>query len=147
MKNFLKSSHATFLLSVLFLFISAQTTGNRLAFLCDDESDTETMGGAYATFAGKFGGDITKKELMHNTEVGVAGCTAGSLIYTFSLHVNVESEGKSDVFKGTSHELTTDMLKSLRSLKHGDSFEFKRIKAQLPEGSKIDVLGRIFIVV
>ena len=146
MKNFLKSSHAAILCG-LFLFISTQTVGNGLTILCDSESDTEIAGGAYATFGGKFGGDITSKDLMFNSEVGVAGCAAGSLIYTFNLHVNFESEGKSDVFKGTSNSLTTDMLKSLRSLKQGDTFELKNIKAHLPSGSEIDVIGRIFTVV
>jgi len=145
MKNFLKSSLAAFLLSVLFLFISAPTTGSGLTLLCDGESDTEFMGGAYATFAGKFGGDITQKELILNSEVGVAGCAVGSLIYKFSLHVS--SDNKTRVFKGTSHLLTRDMLKSLRSLKQGDTFEFKGIKGHLPSGSEIEVLGRIFTVV
>ncbi len=144
MKNFLKSSHAAILCG-LFLFISTQTVGNGLTILCDSESDTEIAGGAYATFAGKFGGDITSKDLMFNSEVGVAGCAAGSLIYKFSLHVN--SDGKSKVFKGTSHVLTDEMLKSMRSLKQGGTFEFKDIKAHLPSGSDIDVLGRTFIVV
>ncbi|MCH8231530.1 MAG: hypothetical protein IIB82_02615 [Bacteroidetes bacterium] len=144
MKNFLKSSHAAILCG-LFLFISTQTVGNGLTILCDSESDTEIAGGAYATFGGKFGGDITSKDLMFNSEVGVAGCAAGSLIYKFSLHVN--SDGKSKVFKGTSHVLTDEMLKSMRSLKQGGTFEFKDIKAHLPSGSDIDVLGRTFIVV
>ena len=144
MKNFLKSSHAAILCG-LFLFISTQTVGNGLTILCDSESNTEISGGAYDTFAGKFGGDITRKDLMFNSEVGVAGCAAGSLIYKFSLHVN--SDGKSKVFKGTSHVLTDEMLKSMRSLKQGGTFEFKDIKAHLPSGSDIDVLGRTFIVV
>lgn len=113
MKNFLKSSHAAILCG-LFLFISTQTVGNGLTILCDSESDTEIAGGAYATFGGKFGGDITSKDLMFNSEVGVAGCAAGSLIYKLSLHVN--SDGKSKVFKGTSHVLTDEMLKSMRLL-------------------------------
>ena len=75
MKNFLKSSHAAILCG-LFLFISTQTVGNGLTILCDSESDTEIAGGAYATFGGKFGGDITSKDLMFNSEVGVAGCAA-----------------------------------------------------------------------
>lgn len=146
MKNFLKSSHAAILCS-LFLFISAYASGNGLTNNRDGESDIEIAGGAYATFAGKFGGDITRKDLMLNSEVGVAGCAAGSLIYTFSLHINFESEGKSDVFKGTSHLLTTDMLKNLRSLRQGDTFEFKDLRAHLPSGSEIDVIGRIFTIV
>lgn len=144
MKNFLKSSHAAILCG-LFLFISTQTVGNGLTILCDSESDTEIAGGAYATFGGKFGGDITSKDLMFNSEVGVAGCAAGSLIYKFSLHVN--SDGKSKVFKGTSHVLTDEMLKSMRLLKQGGPFEFKDLKANLPSGSDIDVIGRIFTVV
>lgn len=102
-------------------------------------------GGAYATFAGKFGGEISHNELIKNSKVGVAGCAEGSLIFKFNLTIN--SKDKSKEFSGTSHKLTDDMLKSLRLLKKGDSFEFKKIRAQLPTGGKIDVVGRIFTIV
>ena len=102
-------------------------------------------GGAYATFAGKFGGEVNRNDLLKNNEVGVAGCSTGSRIYTFELHVNFASS--STKYDGESHELTSEMLTSLRSLKAGENFEFKKIKARLPQGGKVDVVGRVFKVV
>ena len=105
---------------------------------------TET-GGAYATMAGKFGGELTKKEIQQCKEVGVAGCAEGSKIYKFDLYIY--SGGKTTRFSGSSNVLTTDISGKLNALKKGDSFEFKRIKAHLPNGNSVDVVGRKFVIV
>ena len=105
----------------------------------------DLTGGAYLTFAGKFGGEVDRNVLNETSQVGVAGCAAGSQIFKYTLHIN--ANGRKSVFKGESHLLTDEILTSLRSLKKGDKFEFKEIRAQLPSGSKVDVLGRVFTVV
>ena len=103
------------------------------------------VGGAYLTFADKFGGEINREELRSTTELGVAGCAAGSKIYTFKLVI--KSSGNIKRFSGESYVLSSEILKSLKSLQPGDSFEFTEIKAHLPTGSRIDALGRLFTVV
>jgi hypothetical protein len=140
MKMIMKSVMVVFFLAAVMQFAEAKGACFPLA-----EQNNLSIGGAYATFADKFGGEINKTELMQNSKVGVAGCAEGSLIFTFDLMVH--SEGNSEVFSGKSHQLTEDMLKSLRALSKGDSFEFKEVKAQLPTGGKVDVLGRIFTIV
>lgn len=105
----------------------------------------EMLGGAYLTFAGKFGGEINQEELESNTELGIEGCAHGSKIYAFNLEIR--SGGKLKKVKGESYRLTKEVLKSLRDLKVGDTFEFKEIKAHLPGGGKIDAIGRVFTIV
>ncbi len=102
-------------------------------------------GGAYLTFAGKFGGEINKSELSSTTELGIAGCAVGSKIYDFSLKINFGGETVS--FKGDTYVLSKEILKNLRELTPVDTFEFTEIKAYLPSGSKIDALGRIFTII
>ena len=142
MKMIMKSVTVVFFLVAVMQFAEAKSDCIKLA---KQNSIVDTSGGAYATFADKFGGEINRTELRQNSKVGVAGCAAGSLIFTFDLIVH--GGEKPVVFSGESHELTEDMLKSLRGLKKGDSFEFKKIKAQLPTGGEVDVLGRIFTIV
>ena len=103
------------------------------------------VGGAYLTFAGKFGGEISQEELASTTELGIEGCARGSRIYAFNLEI--KSGGKVKKVKGESYKLTHEVLKTLSELKAGDTFEFKEIKAHLPTGGKIDAIGRVFTVV
>jgi hypothetical protein len=105
-----------------------------------------TMGGAYLVFAGKNGGDITKRELRGQTELGVEGCAKGSRVFSFSLEVN--RDGKTQKMQAKSNVLSQDMITALASLDTGDSFEFKSMKAYLPNGKDVvDVHGRKFVVV
>ena len=108
--------------------------------------ESETIGGAYLTFADKFGGTVTQNDLRKTDEIGVAGCAKGSWIYTFNLKIT--KNGKRISYKGTSPQLTKEMLKQLRSLSKGDEFVFKKVKAYLPDGkSEVDVWGKKFTVV
>ena len=90
-----------------------------------EASFTEDLGGAYL----------------------VAGCAKGSQIFSFRL--NVYRNGKRTTFQGeNSNELSLEMRESLAKLKPGDSFEFKQIKAYLPNGrDKVDVFAKRFKLV
>ena len=85
------------------------------------------VGGAYIFFAGKYGGEITKQEIVGQTEVLVEGCARGSRIIKFTLEVT--KGGKTSSFKTDSNVLTTEMRNKLNSLSKGDTFEFKDAKA------------------
>lgn len=103
-------------------------------------------GGAYVVFAGKFGGEITRKEIENNSEVKVDGCAKGSRVFQFTLHIT--KNGKTSVLKGQSSLLTDEMIAQLKSLSKGDSFEFQNTKARLSNSNDVvDVHGRKFIVV
>jgi hypothetical protein len=104
------------------------------------------VGGAYLVFAGKNGGKIEKKELASQTELKVDGCAKGSRIFTFSLEVN--KGGKKSMLNADSNVLTREMISRLQNLSPGDSFEFKSIRAYLPNGKDVvDVHGERFVVV
>ena len=105
----------------------------------------EVLGGAYLTYADKFGGEISNEELRTTTELGIAGCAVGSKIYAFNLVV--KANGKTRRFVRKSYVLSKEILKSLQSLKPGDTFKFTEIRVTLPSGSKIDALGRTFTIV
>jgi len=103
-------------------------------------------GGAYVVFAGKFGGDITRKEIESNTEVKVEGCAKGSRIFQFTL--SVTKGGKTTTLTNKSNLLTDEMTAQLKSLSKGDSFEFQQTKAYLPNSKDVvDVHGKKFVVV
>jgi hypothetical protein len=110
-------------------------------------TDIETAyGGAYVVFAGKFGGDITRKEIESNSEVKVEGCAKGSRIFKFTL--SVTKNGKTSTLTNKSNFLTGEMAAQLKSLSKGDSFEFQQTKAYLPNSKDVvDVHGKKFVVV
>ncbi len=103
-------------------------------------------GGAYVVFAGKFGGDITRKEIESHSEVKAEGCAKGSRIFQFTL--SVTKNGKTRTLTNKSNLLTDEMATQLKSLSKGDSFEFKQTKAYLPNSKDVvDVHGKRFVVV
>lgn len=119
--------------------VPATTTGPEAATEAD-------YGGAYVVFAGKFGGDITRKEIESNTEVKVEGCAKGSRIFQFTL--SVTKGGKTSTLTNKSNLLTDEMAAQLKSLSKGDSFEFQQTKAYLPNSKDVvDVHGKKFVVV
>lgn len=121
--------------AVLHNVTSQESMGSEIAF-----------GGAYIMFAGKFGGEITKREIEEQTAVSVDGCATGSRIFKFTL--DVTKDGKMTSLEGGSSVLTKEMLSSLRSLSKGDEFEFRKPKAYLPNGKDVvDVQGKKFVVV
>ena len=111
------------------------------------ETDIEAAyGGAYVVFAGKFGGDVTRKEIESNTEVKVEGCVKGSRIFQFTL--SVTKSGKTSTLTNQSNVLTDEMAAQLKSLSKGDSFEFQQTKAYLHNSKDVvDVHGKKFVVV
>ena len=106
----------------------------------------DTYGGAYCVFANKFGGEISKKDLLDNSELEIFGCAAGSKIFQYTL-VITKSRQKS-TYQGKLKLLTDSMLAKLRSLSAGDEFIFNDMRAHLPNGNgNVDVMGKKFIVV
>ncbi len=103
-------------------------------------------GGAYLLFAGKFGGEISRKEIAGHSEVRVDGCAKGSQIFQFTLHIT--KGGNTVALKSKSNVLTADMIAKLKSLSKGDYFEFRNTKAHLPNGKDVvNVHARRFYVV
>ena len=104
------------------------------------------VGGAYLVFAGKYGGEITQQEMQGQTSLGVDGCAKGSRIFQFTLAVT--KGGKAFSYQASSNVLTKEMISQLRSLSANDEFEFKNMKAYLPNGKDVvDVHGKKFTVV
>jgi len=122
---------------------SEKTEQNSLTIV----KSTSKFGGAYLTFAGKFGGVVNKNHIKRTTKLGVDGCASGSLITKYTLKIKRQKK-KTQVFEGKSHLLTNEIKTALMSLTSGDSFEFSRVTAQLPRGGgKIDVAAKTFLVV
>ncbi len=123
--------------------VSAKELSNPAAECTMEEAG---LGGAYLLFCGKFGGDLTPKQIAKETKLGVDGCAAGSKIFQFTLYI--KKNGRSTKYVGKSNELTEEMHNALKSLKPGDQFSFKHVKAQLPrKGGEVDVWAKPFFVV
>jgi hypothetical protein len=124
---------------------------NRPDVLPDDQMSASGLneiyyGGAYVIFAGKFGGEITKKEITEHKSLKVDGCAVGSRIFKFTL--DITHDGKTTSLQTESDKLTKDMLTHLNALQVGDEFEFRKTQAYLPNGKDVvDVMGRKFVVV
>jgi hypothetical protein len=109
-------------------------------------SATATVGGAYLLFAGRFGGEVSKKEIAEQKELAVEGCAKGSRIFQYTLVVTKGNQ--TFTYKASSNALTMEMQAKLKSLAAGDSFEFTQIKAYLPDGKDVvDVHGKKFNVI
>jgi len=142
MKN--KIKHLLYL-TLMLLPASFLVSFSVLATIPETAIETD-YGGAYLVFAGKFGGDITRKEIESNTEVKVEGCAKGSRIFQFTL--SVTKNGKTTTLTNKSNLLTDEMATQLKSLTKGDSFEFQQTKAYLANSKDVvDVHGRKFVVV
>jgi hypothetical protein len=106
----------------------------------------KAIGGAFLVFAGKHGGEIKKSELNGNSVLGVEGCAKGSRIFKFTLEIT--KSGVLTTMQADSNVLTSEMMAKLKSLSPGDSFEFKEMKAYMPNGKDVvDVHGQKFVVV
>jgi hypothetical protein len=104
-----------------------------------------TLGGAYATFAGKFGGDLTQKEIDTTTKIGIAGCASGSVILKYTIQFT--TGGNKIKLDGESEDLTEEMIDTIKGLVKGDTFVFINMRAKLPTGGKVDVMSRTFTIV
>ncbi len=104
------------------------------------------IGGAYLTFADKFGGEVSQHDLVKHQRVEVSGCAKGSKIFQFTIYIT--KKGKTTSLQTKSSNLTDEMLTALRTLSKGDEFEFKKVKAYLPNGKDVvDVWAKKFVVV
>ncbi|HZV69415.1 MAG TPA: hypothetical protein VFG10_07725 [Saprospiraceae bacterium] len=104
-----------------------------------------TFGGAYLYFAGKYGGEIKKKDLAGQKELKVEGCAKGSKIISYTLEIN--KRGTKSAFSGRSNVLSDEMVTKLQGLEPGDTFEFKEVKATMPNTKDVvDVHGQKFVV-
>lgn len=136
MKNSFKTLIALLLVIIAVVRLDASTNADFIKL---------KLGGAYCTIADKFGGETTLKELQNIKQIGIAGCAQGSKIYSFALEIT--KNGRVSTFNGSSHKLTQQILNNLKSLKSGDSFVFRKMKAHLPNGENVDVMGKPFVVV
>jgi len=126
-------------------FASSVVASVKMQFIPFITSES-SYGGAFLVFAGKNGGNIKMSELQGQTKLGVEGCAKGSRIFSFALEVN--AGGKVRTFKAESNDLTNEMVTMLKGLHAGDSFEFKSMKAYLPDSKDVvDVHGNKFVVV
>jgi len=132
------------LISALFLvaFTTNKSDKNNSAI----EIAAIKIGGAYLTFAGEFGGEITLERMSTTNKLGVAGCAAGSLITKFTLKIKRQHK-RVETFKGTSHLLNEQLKSVLKELKSGDTFEFSKVSAKLPTGNSVNVVCRTFRVI
>ncbi len=133
------------LATILLTSFSFQESHAHVVSDLDVSPDVEIAGGAYLVFAGKFGGELTKKDIAATKALSVEGCAKGSVIYKFDLKVT--KNGKTKSYHGTSDELTREMHKALKELESGDEFTFKKVKARLPKEGTVDVWGKKFTVV
>lgn len=135
---FMKNLRSFLLSALLILSMSS--------FVVAPQPEAELPGGAYLTIAGKFGGDISKKDVLKTKELAVDGCAVGSKIFTYSIDIN--KGGEISTFKAESNFFTKEIIMKMKELNTGDSFEFKKIKAYLPNGKdQVDVHSKKFTVV
>ncbi len=100
-----------------------------------NERASVPYGGAFVLFAGKFGGEITKKEIENQTEIVVDGCARGARIFEMTL--SITKSGQTTTLTATSSLLTAQMRTQLKNLNKGDAFEFQRTKAYLSGGNEV----------
>jgi hypothetical protein len=103
------------------------------------------VGGEYVVFAGKSSGNITKSDLVAQTEVRVDGCAKGYKITTFTLEITCGNT--KSTYTANSNQLTKEMKSKLQTLSKGDVLEFKLMKAMQDTGHLVDVHGNTFTVV
>ena len=132
---------ATILLTGLFY----QTANSHVSLDSKAAIDADIFGGAYLVFAGKFGGELTKKAIAETKSLSVEGCAKGSKIYTFDLKIT--KNGKTTTYHGKSDQLTQEMHAQLKQLSVGDEFTFKNTKARLPVEGTVDVWAKKFTIV
>ena len=137
---------STIYLALLLMFGLAPNLSASITDITEDISSLNVFyGGAYATFAGKLGGEISTKEIERFHTLEVSGCAVGSRVFQYTLHVT--RNGKTKKFSHNAPEFTKDMIDALCKLSSGDYFEFKSIKAHLPNGKdEVDVFGKRFVV-
>lgn len=145
MKNTIKKLFAASFLLLLSGLLTSTWAHN--AIIQENVLPTKSFfGGAYLLFANKLGGEVNTEDLACHTELQVEGCARGSKIYQFTLRVT--KDGKTRSYKNKSFRLTEEMIAELKNLSAGDAFEFREVKAYLPNGrDSVDVFCKKFRVV
>ena len=145
----MKQNICQFILSAFVMMITFAFTGPQVSSIpsvTEDNIISMPMGGAHLMFAGKNGGEITKKEIEGQSELKVDGCAAGAKILKYTLYIN--KSGKITSLFAETNYLNKDMQAALRSLSAGDSFEFKQVRARLLDNNDVvDVTSSRFVVV
>ena len=120
--------------------------GYTIAATSPEVSALAMPGGAFLSYANKFGGEITKKEILAHKALNVDGCAAGSRI--FSYQIEITKSGKVSTFTAESDTLSKEIMAALKELSAGDSFEFKRVKAYWGKRKDdvVDVHSKKFVV-
>ncbi len=133
--------------AVAALMLTCSFTAAPTSFNATITSFEETpIGGAYLVFAGKRGGEVSTTDFKNQKELAVDGCAKGSKIFQFTLHIT--AGGKTTTMRTNSNKLTDDMVGKLEKLNRGDEFEFKNMKAYLPNGKDVvDVHGWKYTIV
>ena len=136
-----------FLALAMILFSGSiyQTANAHISMDAKAAFDADIFGGAYLLFAGKFGGELTKKDIANTRTLSVEGCAKGSVIFEFDLKIT--KNGKTTTYSGKSDELTAEMHAQLKQLSVGDEFTFKNTKARLPKEGTVDVHAKVFTIV
>ena len=133
------------LATILLTGFSYQSTNAHVLPNLNSANSTENFGGAYLVFAGKFGGELTQKDIANTRALNVEGCAKGSVIYEFDLKIT--KKGKTITLHGSSDQLTEEMHAQLKNLSVGDEFTFKNTKARLPKEGVVDVWAKKFTIV
>ena len=146
MKNVIKKFLFSFTAICLMCSFTSRPVQSGSQMTVGYSTDVTEVGGAFLVFAGKHGGEIRKSELVGQRELKVDGCAKGSRIISYALVIT--KRGTKNTLEAASNELTKEMVSKLMSLEPGDSFEFKAMRAYLPNGKDIvDVHGEKFVVV
>jgi hypothetical protein len=146
----MKNTFVNLLLALTGLFITSAFSSGPItpndSLVKEIIVNASPLGGAFLVYAGKYGGEITKKEIAGQRELKVDGCAKGSRIFSFTLEVT--KKGTKTTLQAKSNVLTDEMMSKLLSLTPGDTFEFKSMKAYMPNGKDIvDVRSEKFVVV
>jgi hypothetical protein len=91
--------------------------------------DSKLIGGAYLVFAGKTGGNVSKKDLEGQTRLSMNGCPGAKESTIVSFTLEISKGGKTTRLQASSDKLTAEMVTKLKNLAAGDSFEFKKVMA------------------
>ena len=139
MQNTIKNS----LLAVLVLcFVTSIANSPATAAVPMSKSKTTVsneppVGGAYLIFAGKTGGQIGKRDMEGQTKLGLNGCPGAKESTIVSFTLEIKKGGKATTLQSSSDKLTSDMVAKLKTLAAGDSFEFKKVMAHLPNSKDL----------
>ncbi|MBK9014651.1 MAG: hypothetical protein IPM82_11530 [Saprospiraceae bacterium] len=147
----MKSTIKNFLFSAAVLLLTCSFVGSPVSHVERTPKPTlksAPVGGIYVVFAGKFGGNVSKKEIASQRELKVEGCDIANAARIFQYTLVTTKNGKTSSLQSKSNALTQEMITQLKSLAPGDEFEFKQIKAYLSNGKDVvDVHAKKYVVV